>query len=70
MRAEYKIDYSTAERGRYYKRLLKPGCAVVIVAPDVAKAFPDSDAVNRALRLVLKAAEAGQTTRRRKQPAH
>ena len=60
MRAEYQIDYGMAERGRYYRRLLKPGSAVVIVAPDVAKAFPDAESVNRALRLVLKAAEAGQ----------
>jgi len=54
MRAEYEFDYSRAERGRYYKRLLKEGANVVVLDRDVAKEFPDSAAVNRALRAVLK----------------
>ena len=54
MRAEYDFDYSKAERGRYYKRLLKEGSNVVVLDRDVAKAFPDSASVNKALRSMLK----------------
>ena len=55
MRDEYNFDYSKAERGRYYKRLMKEGSNVVVLDRDVARAFPDSASVNRALRSVLKA---------------
>ena len=55
MRAEYNFDYSKAERGRYYKRLMKEGSNVVVLDRDVARAFPDSASVNEALRSVLKA---------------
>lgn len=54
MRAEYNFDYSKAERGRYYKRLLKAGANVVVLERDVAKQFPDSASVNKALRSVIK----------------
>jgi hypothetical protein len=54
MRAEYDFDYSKAARGRYYKRLLKEGSNVVVLDRDIAKAFPDSASVNKALRSVLK----------------
>ena len=54
MRAEYDFDYSKAERGKYYKRLLKGGSNVVVLDRDVAKEFPDSASVNRALRAVLR----------------
>jgi hypothetical protein len=53
MRAEYDFDYSKAVRGKYYKRLLKEGSNVVVLDRDVAKAFPDSVSVNKALRSVL-----------------
>lgn len=53
MRAEYNFDYSKAVRGKYYKRLLKEGSNVVVLDRDVAKAFPDSASVNKALRSVL-----------------
>lgn len=54
MRAEYDFDYSKAVRGKYYKRLLKEGSNVVVLERDVARAFPDSASVNKALRSVLK----------------
>ena len=54
MRAEYDFDYSKAERGTYYKRLLKEGSNVVVLDRDVAKEFPDSASVNKALRSVLR----------------
>jgi hypothetical protein len=58
MRPEYDFDYSTAVRGKYYRRLLKEGANVVVLDPDVAKAFRDSTAVNEALRSLLKMSEA------------
>ena len=59
LRAEY--DFSKGVRGKYAKRLTNEGSNVVVLEPDVAKAFPTSAAVNEALRLVLKA---GQSARR------
>ena len=56
MRPEYEFDYSKAVRGKYYKRLLKEGANVVVLEPDVAKAFRDSAAVNDALRSLLQVA--------------
>ena len=58
IRAEYHFDYTKAVRGKHYKRILKDGANVVVLEPDIAKAFPDSDAVNDALRVVLKAGRA------------
>ena len=57
MRAEYDFDYSTAVRGKYYRRLIKEGANVVVLEPDVAKAFRSSAAVNDALRSLLKVSE-------------
>ncbi len=54
MRAEYDFDYSKAARGKYYRRLLKEGANVVVLDPDVAKAFRSSAAVNEALRSLLR----------------
>ena len=53
LRPEYEFDYSKVTRGKYYKRLLKEGANVVVLEPDVAKAFRDSAAVNDALRSLL-----------------
>jgi len=58
MRAEYDFDYSKATRGKYYRRLLKEGANVVVLDPDVAKAFRSSAAVNEALRSLLRMSEA------------
>lgn len=57
MRAEYDFDYSTAVRGKYYRRLIKEGANVVILEPDLAKAFRSSAAVNDALRSLLNISE-------------
>jgi hypothetical protein len=51
MRPEY--DFSGAERGRHHLQYKASGITVVVLDPDVAKAFPDSESVNRALRLLL-----------------
>ena len=61
MRREYDFDYSTAVRGKYYRRLLKEGANVAVLEPDVAKVFRSSAAVNEALRSLLRMSE---TTRR------
>ena len=53
LRPEYDFDYSKAIRGKYYKRLLREGANVVVLEPEVAKAFGDSAAVNEALRSLL-----------------
>ncbi len=58
MRAEYDFDYSKAVRGKYYRRLLKEGANIVVLDPDVAKAFRSSAAVNEALRSLLRVSEA------------
>ncbi len=55
MRAEY--DFSNGARGKYYRRFLKEGAEVVVLEPDVAKAFRDSVAVNEALRSLLRLSE-------------
>jgi hypothetical protein len=64
MRAEYDFDYSKAIRGKYYKRLLKEGSNVVVLDRDVAKAFPDSASVNKALRSVLQRSRPRRLTAR------
>jgi hypothetical protein len=49
MRPEY--DFSKGERGKYAARF-QEGTNVVVLEPDVAAAFPTSEAVNAALRKV------------------
>jgi len=43
------LDLSKAVRGKYYDRI-QEGTNVVLIDPDLMDAFPDSDAVNDALR--------------------
>lgn len=59
MLSEY--DFSGAVRGKYAKRYAT-GTNVIVLEPDLAKAFPDSQSVNRALRRLLKV-EHRQVTR-------
>lgn len=60
LRQEYDFDYSKAERGKYYKRLLDEGANIVVLDPDIAKAFQDSASVNTALRSLLDLTRATQ----------
>jgi hypothetical protein len=53
LRPEYDFDYSKAVRGKYCRQLLQEGANVVVLDPDVAKAFGDSASVNEALRSLL-----------------
>ncbi len=65
LRPEYDFDYSKAVRGKYYKRLLREGANIVVLEPDVAKAFGDSAAVNEALRLLLELSRSTQRLTKR-----
>ena len=58
MRREYDFDYSTAVRGKYYRRLMQEGTNIVVLEPDVARVFRSSAAVNDALRSLLHVSEA------------
>ena len=54
LRREYRFDYSTAVRGKYYRRLIREGANVAVLDPDVARVFRSSAAVNEALRTLLR----------------
>jgi len=48
-----EYDFSKGIRGKYVKRLAT-GSNIVVLSPDVAEIFPDSDSVNEALRALAK----------------
>ena len=57
MRAEYKrSDFAKLERGKFFKEASK-GTSVALIEPNLAKAFPTSEAVNEALRGLLALAD-------------
>lgn len=64
LRPEYRReDYGVMVRGKYAQRC-KEASNVVVISPDVQKAFPNAQAVNDALRGLLQLAQAtGLTTR-------
>ncbi len=73
MEDELRPEYDLREllkggvRGKYVERY-RAGTNVVLLAPDVAQAFPTEDAVNEALRLVMRiskipASNAGSSAR-------
>ena len=65
MRSEYsRGDLGTLVRGKYVKRLAK-GSNLVLIEPAIAKAFPSSAAVNRALGELLAVARRTATPARR-----
>ena len=56
MRKEYKRkDLGKGIRGKYFNEY-KKGTNLVLLSPDVAKAFPDDVSVNEALRSLMKIA--------------
>ena len=65
MEDELRPEYDLAEllrggaRGKYVARY-RAGSNVVVLAPDVAQAFPTEEAVNEALRLVVRMAQIPQ----------
>jgi hypothetical protein len=54
-----EYDFSKGERGRYAKRYAE-GTNVVVLEPDVAAVFRDSQSVNEALRALVKIARNGK----------
>jgi hypothetical protein len=46
-------DFSDGVRGKYAARFAE-GSNVVVLSPDVAEIFPDSEAVNEALRTLVR----------------
>jgi hypothetical protein len=66
LRPEYQFDYSTAQKNPYAARLAGK-TVLVVLAPDVAAAFPTAASVNRALRSVMRLATVRKTSNR---PSH
>ena len=48
-------DFSQGVRGKYVQRFAQ-GSNVLVLSPDVAEVFPDSESVNNALRMLVEAA--------------
>lgn len=68
LRPEYDLSQLRGGvRGKYYKRAIA-GTNLILIEPDLAKAFPDTDSVNRALRLLVDAAGSATTPSRRHRP--
>ncbi len=65
LRPEYDFNelLKGGVRGKYVERY-RAGTNVVLLAPDVAQAFPTEDAVNEALRLVMRMAKIPATVER------
>lgn len=58
LRREYDLSQlGGGVRGKYYRQA-KAGTNLVLIEPDLAKAFPDEESVNRALRLLAATARA------------
>ncbi len=56
-RPEYKReDLGAGVRGKYFEEYSK-GTNLVLLSPDVAKAFPTEEAVNQALRSLIEIAQ-------------
>jgi len=64
MRKEYRReDLGTGVRGKYYDEY-KKGTNLVLLSPDVAKAFPTEEAVNKTLRSLINIAQTIGLTKR------
>jgi len=46
-----EYDFSNGVRGKYVDRFTK-GSTVIVLDPDIAEVFPDSESVNQALRVL------------------
>ena len=65
LRSEYKrSDFGEIVCGKYANRI-KEESNVVLLEPDIAQAFPNDEAVNKALRYLLEIAEASSRLTRR-----
>ena len=50
-----EYDFTGGVRGKYVERFAA-GSNIVVLSPDVANFFPDSESVNEALRMLVKIA--------------
>jgi hypothetical protein len=62
MRAEY--DFSKGVRGKYARRF-KQGTNIVVLEPEIAEVFPNSAAVNDALKALVQIVNRKVKTKRR-----
>ncbi|MCL4844059.1 MAG: hypothetical protein KJZ79_19560 [Bryobacteraceae bacterium] len=66
LRPEYDLsELKGGVRGKYYRQEAR-GSNLVLIEPDLADLFPDSESVNRALRLLAETAKAASLTKRRR----
>jgi hypothetical protein len=56
------LDFSKGVRGKHLERM-REGTNLVLIAPDLVEAFPDSESVNEALRGLKSLAERAVNTR-------
>lgn len=64
LRPEYDLSrLPGGVQGKYYRQAIA-GTNLVLIEPDLANLFPDSKAVNRALRLLSEAAGVATTAKR------
>ena len=64
MRKEYDLSkLPGGVRGKYYRRATA-ATNLVLIEPDLSAVFPDSEAVNRALRVLAEAAQTAATAKR------
>jgi hypothetical protein len=65
LRPEYDLSQLQGGiRGKYYRRAAE-GTNLVLIEPDLANLFPNSESVNRALRVLVEAAQATNPKQRR-----
>lgn len=68
MRPEYDLArLKNGVRGKYYRQATA-GTNLVLIEAELAVVFPDARSVNRALRLLLNAADAAAAPSRRRRP--
>lgn len=69
LRAEYDLSQlKGGVRGKYYRQATA-GTNLVLVEPELTEVFPDTESVNRALRLLVATAEAAtERSRARRRP--
>jgi len=66
LRREYDLSrLKGGVRGKYYHRATA-GMNLVLIEPDLADLFPDSESVNRALRVLADAARVAPPRKRRR----
>jgi len=69
LRAEYDLSQlKGGVRGKYYREATA-GTNLVLIDPELANVFPDTESVNRALRLLVNTAESAASSTRHKRPA-